>query len=123
MRSRTLPWDDLMNRPCVASDEQEDEPTKVTDCTNYTMQPDSEYVHSEGPIQKVEGQPRRHTLNPNSLVTLQTIARLVMKAFVGGLGAGDAIPRSAGWSCKTDDPNFARRIITVMTDMGALGKI
>ncbi|KAL9011045.1 MAG: hypothetical protein Q9173_004081 [Seirophora scorigena] len=84
----------------------------------FLVQPDSEYVHIEGPIQKVEGQPQGHVLNPKSLVTLQTIAKLIMKAFVEGTGAGDAIPPSAPWSWKTDDPNFARRIIKVMTDMG-----
>ncbi|KAI4174861.1 MAG: hypothetical protein LQ348_006288 [Seirophora lacunosa] len=84
----------------------------------FLVQPDSEYMHSEGPIQTVEGQPQGHVLNPKSLVTLQTIAKLIMKAFVEGLGAGEAHPPSAPWSWKTDDPNFARRIIKVMTDMG-----
>lgn len=35
MRSK-IPWDDLTNRPCVASDEEEDDPTKVTDTTVQT---------------------------------------------------------------------------------------
>ncbi|KAI4174144.1 MAG: hypothetical protein LQ343_002479 [Gyalolechia ehrenbergii] len=84
----------------------------------FLVQPDSEYVHSEGPIQIVEGQPPGHVLNPKSLVTLQTIARLIMKAFVESTGAGSAISPSAPWSWKTNDENFARRIIKVMTDMG-----
>lgn len=84
----------------------------------FLVQPDSRYVHSEGPIQKVEGQPRGHVLNPKSLVTLQTIARLIIKAFVEGMGAGNAITPTAPWSWKTNDPNFARRIVKVMADMG-----
>lgn len=40
----------------------------------FFIQPDSHYVHTEGPIQIVEGQTPGHTLNPKSLVTLQTIA-------------------------------------------------
>ncbi|KAL8689263.1 MAG: hypothetical protein Q9224_004679 [Gallowayella concinna] len=84
----------------------------------FLVQPDSHYVHTEGPIQTVEGQTRGHVLNPKSLVTLQTIARLIMKAFVEGMGAGSAASFSAPWSWKTNDPNFARRIIKVMTDMG-----
>ena len=51
----------------------------------FFVQPDSEYVHTEGPIQTVESQPRGHKLNLKSLVTLQTITRLMMKAFVEGM--------------------------------------
>lgn len=81
----------------------------------YFVQPNSYYVHSEGPIQIAEGQPPGHLLNPKSLLTLQTIARLIMKAFTEGMGANMT---SAPWSWATNDSNFARRIIKVMTDMG-----
>ena len=84
----------------------------------FFVQPDASFVHSEGPIQTVEGQPRGHKLNPKSLVTLQTIARLIMKAFVEGLGARNVTTVSAPWSWATNDPDFSRRIIKVMTDMG-----
>ncbi|KAL8878827.1 MAG: hypothetical protein Q9198_003440 [Flavoplaca austrocitrina] len=84
----------------------------------FFVQPDSQYVHVEGPIQTVEGQTPGHVLNPKSLVTLQTIARLIMKAFVEGTGADSSIPTSAPWPWTTDERNFARRIIKVMTDMG-----
>ena len=84
----------------------------------FLVQPDSHYVHSEGPIQIAEGQTPGHVLNPKSLLTLQTIARLIMKAFVEGTGTGSAIAASAPWSWATNEPNFARRIIKVMTDMG-----
>ena len=82
------------------------------------MQPDSHYVHVEGPIQTVEGQTPGHVLNPKSLVTLQTIARLIMKAFVEGMGADSSVPTSAPWTWATNEPNCSRRIIKVMTDMG-----
>ena len=81
----------------------------------FLVQPDSRYVHSEGPIQIVEGQVPGHKLNPKSLVTLQTIARLIMKAFVEAMGGVSA---SVPWSWATNDSNFARRIMKVMTDMG-----
>lgn len=84
----------------------------------FFLQPDSQYVHTEGPIQTIEGQPRGHKLNPKSLVTLQTIARLIMKAFVEGTGGPRDVTASAPWSWATNDPDFARRIIRVMTDMG-----
>ena len=84
----------------------------------FFVQPDSEYVHSEGPIQIAEGQPRGHTLNPKSLATLQTIAKLIMKAFLEGMGAGSDTMLSVPWSWATNEPNFARRIVKVMTDMG-----
>ena len=82
------------------------------------VQPDSRFVHSEGPIQIVEGQTPGHVLNPKSLITLQTIARLIMKSFVEGLGATSVNQASAPWSWATNDVNFARRIVKVMTDMG-----
>ncbi|CAO1603754.1 hypothetical protein XANCAGTX0491_007332 [Xanthoria calcicola] len=41
-----------------------------------------------------------------------------MKAFVEGMGAGSGIATSAPWTWATNKPNFARRIINVMTDMG-----
>ncbi|KAL8891101.1 MAG: hypothetical protein Q9192_005786 [Flavoplaca navasiana] len=84
----------------------------------FFVQPDSHYVHVEGLIQTVEGQTPGHVLNPKSLVTLQTIARLIMKAFVEGMGADSSVPTSAPWTWATNEPNFARRIIKVMTDMG-----
>ena len=84
----------------------------------FFVQPDSHYVHTEGPIQIVEGQTPGHTLNPKSLVTLQTIARLIMKAFVEGLGKANVDAATAPFSWATNDPNFARRIMKVMTDMG-----
>lgn len=84
----------------------------------FLVQPDSQLVHSEGPIQIVEGQAPGHLLNPKSLVTLQTIARLIMKAFVGGMGGANFVAASAPWSWSTNEPNFARRIMKVMTDMG-----
>ena len=84
----------------------------------FFVQPDSQFVHSEGPIQTVEGQIPGHQLNPKSLVTLQTIARLIMKCFVEGLGGSGVVAASAPWSWATNDPNFARRIVKVMTDMG-----
>lgn len=84
----------------------------------FLVQPDSHFVHSEGPIQIVEGQTPGHTLNPKSLVTLQTIARLIMKSFVEGMSGRSVVAASAPWSWATNDPNFARRIIKVMTDMG-----
>ena len=84
----------------------------------FFVQPDSQFVHSEGPIQTVEGQIPGHRLNPKSLVTLQTIARLIMKSFVEGLGGPTVAAASAPWSWATNDENFARRIIKVMTDMG-----
>ncbi|KAL8811883.1 MAG: hypothetical protein Q9200_001438 [Gallowayella weberi] len=83
----------------------------------FLVQPDSNYVHTEGPIQTVEGKPPGHVLNPKSLITLQTIARLIMKAFVEGMGGGSALTL-APWSWKTNDRDFARRIMKVMTDMG-----
>ena len=86
----------------------------------FFVQPDSHYVFQEGPIQIVEGQPPGHKLNPKSLVTLQTIARLIMKAFVEGM---DGPTASAPWSWSTNDSNFARRIIKVMTDMGVRGDL
>lgn len=83
------------------------------------VQPDSQLVHTEGPIQIVEGQTPGHPLNPKSLVTLQTIARLVMKAFVQGMSGPSGVgASSAPQSWATNDPNFGRRIIKVMTDMG-----
>ncbi|KAL8800988.1 MAG: hypothetical protein Q9182_004780 [Xanthomendoza sp. 2 TL-2023] len=85
----------------------------------FFVQPDSHYVHTEGPIQTVEGKPPGHVLNLKSLVTVQTIARLIMKAFVeGSMGAGDAVASSAPWSWKTNDAVLGRRIMIVMTDMG-----
>ncbi|KAI4131242.1 MAG: hypothetical protein LQ338_001336 [Usnochroma carphineum] len=84
----------------------------------FLIQPDSHYVHTEGPIQIAEGQAPGHKLNPKSLVTLQTIARLIMKAFVSGMGTGSAVATSAPYSWSTNEPKFARRIIKVMTDMG-----
>ena len=84
----------------------------------FLVQPDSQFVHTEGPIQTVEGQMPGHQLNPKSLVTLQTIARLIMKSFVEGLSGQGILAASAPWSWATNDPNFARRIIKVMTDMG-----
>ncbi|KAL8756937.1 MAG: hypothetical protein Q9199_002580 [Rusavskia elegans] len=84
----------------------------------FFVQPNSHHVHSEGPIQTVEGQPPGHVLNPKSLMTLQTIARLIMKAFVEGIGAGSGIATSAPWTWTTNKPNFARRFIKVMIDMG-----
>ena len=84
----------------------------------FFVQPDSHYVHTEGPIQVVEGQTPGHTLNPKSLVTLQTIAKLIMKAFVEGMGGGNVNAATAPFSWATNDPNFARRIMKVMTDMG-----
>ena len=82
------------------------------------VQPDSGLVHTEGPIQMVEGQIMGHRLNPKSLVTLQTIAKLIMKAFVQAMSAPGGFKASAPRSWATNDPNFARRIIKVMTDMG-----
>ena len=84
----------------------------------FLVQPDSGFVHSEGPIQTIEGQPPGHQLNPKSLVTLQTIARMIMKSFVEGLSGSSVAAASAPWSWATNDPDFARRIIKVMTDMG-----
>ena len=84
----------------------------------FFVQPDSHYVHSEGPIQTVEGQISGHKLNPKSLATLQVIARLIMKAFVEGMGASDARGQQAPWSWATNDAEFARRITKVMRDMG-----
>ncbi|KAL8643545.1 MAG: hypothetical protein Q9226_008294 [Calogaya cf. arnoldii] len=85
----------------------------------FFVQPDTHYVHTEGPIQTVEGQIPGHVLNPKSLVTLQTIARLIMKAFVEGMGVnGSDATFGAPWTWTTNDSNFARRIIKVMTDMG-----
>ena len=84
----------------------------------FFVQPDSQFSHIEGPIQVVEGQTPGHTLNPKSLVTLQTIARLIMKSFVQNISEGRVATASAPWSWATNDPNFARRIIKVMTDMG-----
>ena len=84
----------------------------------FLVQPDSHFVHSEGPIQIVEGQTPGHTLNPKSLVTLQTIARLIMKSFVEGMSGRSVAAASAPWSWATNEPNFARRIMKVMTDMG-----
>lgn len=81
----------------------------------YFVQPNSYYVHTEGPIQKAEGQLSEHVLNPQSFLTLQTTARLIMKAFTEGMGANMT---SAPWSWATNDSEFARRIIKVMTDMG-----
>lgn len=83
------------------------------------VQPDSHWVHSEGPIQTVEGQAPGHILNPKSLVTLQTIARFIMKAFLGSMATTSAeYTPSAPWSWRTDDENFARRITKLMRDMG-----
>lgn len=82
------------------------------------VQPASQLVHTEGPIQIVEGQTPGHLLNPKSLVTLQTIARLIMKAFVEGMSGASFVAASAPWSWATNDPNIARRIMKVMTDMG-----
>lgn len=84
----------------------------------FFVQPDSQFVHSEGPIQTVEGQIPGDKLNPKSLVTLQTIARLIMKSFVEGMSGPSTAAASAPWSWATNDANFARRIIKVMTDMG-----
>ena len=84
----------------------------------FFAQPDSGLVHSEGPIQIVEGQTPGHKLNPKSLVTLQTIARLIMKAFVEAMSGPNVTSASAPWSWATNDANFARRIMKVMTDMG-----
>ena len=84
----------------------------------FFVQPDSGFVHSEGPIQIVEGQTPGHQLNPKSLVTLQTIARLIMKSFVQGVSGSSDVAALAPWSWATNDPNFARRITKVMTDMG-----
>lgn len=81
----------------------------------FLVQPDTDYVHQEGPIQIVEGQPPGYLLKPKS-VTLQTIAKLIIKAFVEGTGT-DIIP-SAPWLWKTNDTYFARRIVKIMTDMG-----
>lgn len=82
----------------------------------FFVQPDSHYVHTEGPIQTVEGQIPGHKLNPKSLVILQVISRLIMTAFVQGMGshAGAQAP----WSWSTNDENFARRITKVMKDLG-----
>ena len=41
-----------------------------------------------------------------------------MKSFVEGLGATSVNQASAPWSWATNDANFARRIVKVMTDMG-----
>ena len=41
-----------------------------------------------------------------------------MKSFVEGLSGSGVGAASAPWSWATNDPNFARRIIKVMTDMG-----
>lgn len=82
------------------------------------VQPNSQFAHTEGPIQIVEGQIPGHSLNPKSLVTLQTIARLIMKSFVEGMSGTSIVAASAPWSWATNDPNFARRIMKVMTDMG-----
>ena len=41
-----------------------------------------------------------------------------MKAFVEGMGAPSSVEASAPWSWATNQPNFARRIMKVMTDMG-----
>ena len=85
----------------------------------FFVQPDPHYVHTEGPIQTAEGQIAGHVLSPKSLVTLQTIARLIMKAFVEGMGGnGSDATVGAPWTWTTNDSNFARRIIKVMTDMG-----
>ncbi|KAG8526668.1 uncharacterized protein KY384_008097 [Bacidia gigantensis] len=93
----------------------------------FFVQPDSHFVHTEGPIQTVEGQAPGHKLNPKSLVTLQTIARMIMKAFVEGMGVGMSVGVGVGGggigiglplSWKTNEPNFARRIGKVMEDMG-----
>ncbi|KAI4274049.1 MAG: hypothetical protein LQ337_004225, partial [Flavoplaca oasis] len=84
----------------------------------FFVQPDSQYVHVGGPIQIVEGQTPGHVLNPKSLVTLQTIARLITKAFVEGMDADSSVPTSVPWTWATKEPNFARRIMMVMTDMG-----
>lgn len=82
------------------------------------VQPDSQFVHTEGPIQIVEGQTPGHVLNPKSLVTLQTISRLIMKSFVEGMGGPSVVAASAPWSWATNEQNFARRIMKVMADMG-----
>ncbi len=84
----------------------------------FLVQPDSQFVHTEGPIQIVEGQIPGHPLNPKSLVTLQTIARLIMKSFVEAMSGRSVATASAPWSWATNDANFARRIMKVMTDMG-----
>ncbi|MCJ1353173.1 MAG: hypothetical protein MMC33_003158 [Icmadophila ericetorum] len=83
----------------------------------FMVNPEAHYIHTEGPIQTVEGQLPGHKLNPKSLVTLQVIARLIMKAFVEGCGAGTAMARRP-WSWSTNDADFARRITKVMKDMG-----
>ncbi len=41
-----------------------------------------------------------------------------MKSFVEGMGARSTVSASAPYSWATNDPNFARRIMKVMTDMG-----
>lgn len=82
------------------------------------MQPDSRYVHCEGLIQTAEGQAQGHVLNLKNLVTLQTIARLIIKAFVEGMGKPDTVTAYAPYSWATNDADFARRIMKVMTDMG-----
>lgn len=41
-----------------------------------------------------------------------------MKSFVEGMSGGTVVTASAPWSWATNDPNFARRIMKVMTDMG-----
>ncbi|KAL8996515.1 MAG: hypothetical protein Q9169_003982 [Polycauliona sp. 2 TL-2023] len=78
----------------------------------FFVQPDNNAAQCKGPIQDVQGQIPGHVLNPKSLATLQTIACLIMEAFVDGNAA------LAPWSWATNDPDFARRIIRVMTDMG-----
>ena len=83
----------------------------------FIVNPEAHYVHTEGHIQTVEGQIPGHTLNPKSLITLQVIAKLIMKAFVQGMGAGTAMARQP-WSWSTNDVDFARRITKVMRDLG-----
>ena len=84
----------------------------------FIVQPNSEYWHIEGPIQTVEGHLLGHVLNLKSSITLETIARLIMKAFVEGMGRPSDSSAYAPFSWATNDPDFSRRIIKVMTKMG-----
>ena len=84
----------------------------------FFVLPDAHHTHCEGPVQQAEGHVLGEKLNPKSLATLQVIARLIMKAFVEGMGAGDGMGQERPWSWATNDPLFARRITKVMRDMG-----
>lgn len=84
----------------------------------FFVQPESHFVHTEGPIQIAEGQLPGHTLNPKSKATLQTIAGLMMKAFVGGMDPSQPDGCRRPWKWTTSDQDFSRRITKVMRDMG-----